>query len=419
MSETLIPRELLASPDANAAQRLDLLAEAFGLTPERFDAEVRSKTYAIGHSARLARRELMSWRQMNDLLSQSSRRIELIQVSKEGKRADRSHYTRMDTEGFGGWVLAGGVGRALREGYSILLNSVEGYHTPAQELARQLIREVGESVVINAYVSWTSDRCFTTHWDDHDVFIVQTEGEKEWTLYKPSRESPLFRDVECDTLSDDFELAWTGILRRGDVLYLPRGWWHHAKSTGQGSIHLTCGFTNRTAFDVLVALGEWACHDPVLRRDLARPRTPSEAAMSEEVIEHLVDLIRKPGTQEFFERFWRRHYSSLMAPQTHLLPFSLDQDLFANEDFRLSLTSPAKELTLEVSGDSFVIEACQHRWELSLRAQPLVEAFLLQEVLTLGELKDAPPGDLSAAEVVRLVFELMNDGLLTAEPPSA
>lgn len=394
-----------------------IIAEAFGLSMEQFDAEIRSRTFSIGHSARLAARELMSWGQFNDLLSQANRRLELLQVSKEGKRVDRSHFTRMDTSAYGGHILAPSIARALRDGYSVVMNAVEGYHWPAAELARRLMSDVGESIVINTYVSWTSDRCFTTHWDDHDVFIVQTEGEKEWFVYKPTREAPLQLDVECDTFRDGLEPAWSGVLRRGDVLYLPRGWWHHAKSTGQGSIHLTCGFTNRTALDVISFLAEEACRDPALRRDLPR-RGATEPQGGELVIERLRCLMSDTSAGSVLDRFWRRHFATLSTPAAHHLPYTLDIDLFASTDHRLATASPARDLCVEVYQDSIAIEAGLQRWELSRRAQALVEAVLCADSLLLSDLTTSLPGDLSREETVHLVFELLNDGFLTILPPS-
>lgn len=36
---------------------------------------------------------------------------------------------------------------------------------------------------------------FGTHWDDHNVIVVQVEGSKHWRLYGPTRSAPMHRDT--------------------------------------------------------------------------------------------------------------------------------------------------------------------------------------------------------------------------------
>jgi ribosomal protein L16 Arg81 hydroxylase len=393
-----------------------LIHEAFGISVEQFDAEVRSKCWRIGHTPRLGNADLLTWRQLNDVLAAGSRRMELVQVSKNGKRLDPSHYVKPEMNGFVSRFSAPAIARCLREGYSLILNSVDAYHSPAEELVRRLTRELGESVLINAYVSWTSDQCFTTHWDDHDVLIIQTDGEKEWSVFEPTRKHPMKRDVECEISTEGLTPAWRGVLRRGDVLYLPRGWWHHAKSTGQGSIHLTCGFVNRTAMDVLAYLLDEACADERMRADLTRPRGGRAGADAAKIIALMAELLKTEDHGNLIDRFWRRHASTLPLQHEHMLPYSLDLDLFGATDHHLALATAARSISLETHDDRFAIEAGNRRWELALAAKPLLELFLDGQVRRLSELTAEPPGDLGQNEVVELVFELANDGLLSVRP---
>jgi len=67
---------------------------------------------------------------------------------------------------------------------------------------------------------------FAAHFDDIDAYLLQLEGEKKWRLYLPKDE----KDLLCLEASPDFKeddindrLVWEGTLKKGDLLYMPRG----------------------------------------------------------------------------------------------------------------------------------------------------------------------------------------------------
>src|SRR5205823_9167280 len=101
---------------------------------------------------------------------------------------------------------------------------------------------------------------FRLHWDDHDVLIVQLAGEKQWEVRGPSRTAPLYRDADRnDQPSDD--IVWAGTMRVGDVMHIPRGYWHQATRNGNGagkSLHMTFGFAKRTGVSWLSWLADWS-----------------------------------------------------------------------------------------------------------------------------------------------------------------
>lgn len=84
----------------------------------------------------------------------------------------------------------------LKDGASLVLDSVEKIHPAVGAAAEGLERFLGTSVQANAYASWTDREGFGLHWDDHDVVVIQVHGSKRWRLYGSTREAPTFRDVE-------------------------------------------------------------------------------------------------------------------------------------------------------------------------------------------------------------------------------
>ncbi|MFE9468624.1 JmjC domain-containing protein [Streptomyces virginiae] len=103
------------------------------------------------------------------------------------------------------------------------------------------------------HASWHPTEAFGIHWDDHDTVVFQLEGAKRWNLYGATRADPLRLDVEAPEKPGGPPLAEV-ILQAGDMLYVPRGWWHAVAATQGRSLHLTCGLTPVTGHHLLVWL---------------------------------------------------------------------------------------------------------------------------------------------------------------------
>jgi hypothetical protein len=133
----------------------------------------------------------------------------------------------------------------------------------------------GETARVNTYLTTHDASGWGLHWDSHDVLCVQLAGEKSWEVRGPSRAVPMERDV-APNLQPSTEPVWSGTLRAGDVMHIPRGWWHQATRTGKGSgfsLHATFGFTRRTGVDWLAWVADQARADELFRRDLDQHST--------------------------------------------------------------------------------------------------------------------------------------------------
>ncbi len=174
----------------------------------------------------------------------------------------------------------------LRDGATLVLDAIDEMHPPIRDLAAGLERQLRTGVQVNAYASWTSQEGFGVHWDDHDVVVVQVAGAKRWRIYGSTRTAPLYRDVTFDTDTptdpvDEFTL------HAGDVLHVPRGWWHAAAaSEGQPSLHLTCGLATHTGIDLLTWLVDELRSHEVVRADAPRHAVPSSPAAAGSACQH-------------------------------------------------------------------------------------------------------------------------------------
>ncbi|QIM23226.1 cupin [Phycicoccus sp. HDW14] len=246
---------------------------------------------------------------VDELLARRALRTPFLRMARDGATLDAREFT-----------LGGGVGAAVAdqvsedkvlrlfaEGATIVLQALHRSWEPVSRTARALAADLGHPVQVNAYVTPPQNRGFDDHYDVHDVFVVQVEGEKHWRVRPPVLELPHRSEPWTDRREAVAEAATAppvvdDVLAPGDCLYLPRGWLHSATALGGTSIHLTFGvhvWTGRTlADDLLATVGRRLDDDPALRRSLPvgvdglDPSTTSGAreSLRESIIRALDDV---------------------------------------------------------------------------------------------------------------------------------
>ncbi len=185
---------------------------------------------------------------VDELLSGRALRTPFLRMARDGATIDPREFTLGGGVGaaVGDQVSEDRVLRLFAEGASIVLQGLHRAWGPARAVAQDLAADIGHPVQVNAYVTPPQSRGFDDHYDVHDVFVVQVEGEKHWRVRPPVVEAPL-RSQPWTGHRDEVRAAATAdpvvdaVLRPGDVLYLPRGWLHSATALGGTSIHLTFG----------------------------------------------------------------------------------------------------------------------------------------------------------------------------------
>lgn len=164
--------------------------------------------------------------------------------------------------------------RHFAAGGTIAVNGLQRYLPGVAELAASLAEELSCPVSANIYLTPASGQGFVEHYDDHDVFILQIAGDKQWVIYAdPPRPLPLRGEVHRPTPEAPVPKHGPALidrmLRRGDLLYIPRGFVHHARSTDTTSLHITLGTHPRPWSEVFSsALKRLVDTDPRFRRSL-------------------------------------------------------------------------------------------------------------------------------------------------------
>lgn len=170
------------------------------------------------------------------------------------------------------------IGRLANEGFTAVLDALDVFDPTMEVACRALQWWSRERVQVNAYLTTQEATGFPLHFDDHDVLIVQLAGTKSWEVRGSSRAAPMYRDAEPN-LTPSEEQVWSGALQAGDVMHIPRGYWHQATRDDRGaglSLHVTFGFVKRTGVDWLMWVADRSRADEVFRRDLIRSATSDE-----------------------------------------------------------------------------------------------------------------------------------------------
>ncbi|MFG3293354.1 JmjC domain-containing protein [Streptomyces sp. NPDC048179] len=178
------------------------------------------------------------------------------------------------------------LGRILNEGGTVVLDHVDFFDSTLEVACRALGWWSGELASANAYLAVGETDGFHLHWDDHEVIAVQVSGEKSWEVRGPSRPAPMYRDADRNRTPSEGVL-WKGTMQAGDVMHIPRGYWHTATRLGSGSgghsLHVTFGFTKRTGVTWANFLSDAARADEAFRHDLESPQQTPHEDLSEKL----------------------------------------------------------------------------------------------------------------------------------------
>lgn len=164
------------------------------------------------------------------------------------------------------------LARLLGDGAQVVVDALNHIDPTLNVACRALQWWCGLTTQVNAYLTTGDAAGFALHWDDHPTIIVQVTGSKRWEVRGPSRVAPLYRDTEPNTEPPD-DIVWSGVLRAGEVISIPRGWWHTATRADHNddllSLHLTFGMAQHTGVDWIRWLADLARDDGRFRHDLA------------------------------------------------------------------------------------------------------------------------------------------------------
>lgn len=260
---------------------------------------------------------VMGWDLLTRLINQSSIwSAASMQLVLDGKRVDPKDFCTPaigrdkatlpipDLDRVRGW---------LQRGASLLLNDIDQLSPGLKAAAAALEAGLGGKVQGNLYCSWQAHQGFGSHYDTHEVFAVHVAGEKTWRLYERHFQDPIAH-AAFQIKDDAFHARHKGrltaevTLKPGDLLYIPRGWYHDALATSEATIHVAYGVTCPIGVDLFSRLFERAVQEPRFRAAVPDPDADGGTATAEHLAtlgDTLATLVREPAVVEKFAAFMR------------------------------------------------------------------------------------------------------------------
>lgn len=250
--------------------------------------------------------DVMNWGTLNSLLNMTAvwgpQSMTLVQ-DRETIPAPRYCREAIDREGRSALQPdAAQVMAFLQQGASLVANDIDTMTAEMRAVADALEAATTSKVQSNLYCSWKQRQAFTSHFDTHDVFAFHTEGEKTWRIYETRMPHPIrhpaFTYSEAEHERQRGDVLMEVRLTPGDLLYIPRGWYHDALASSEASLHITFGITGLVGLDVVSALYDAALHEEAFRINLPRAADGREALKSR--LDTLADRLRDIAKSDAF-----------------------------------------------------------------------------------------------------------------------
>ena len=358
-------------------------------------------------------RHLFSWRALDAILENSHFEPDNLRLTKNGCDFDANEYLPLHNEVNVRILDVRALTKHLLSGATLVLSPADQYDRQLSSLCASLESVLGVFCYVNLYAVNANSTGLPLHWDHQDVLILQIEGTKHWDVYKPTIKYPTDRSPSS---SSDYprEKVLECVLGPGDLLYIPRGWWHYASTKSVGSLHLTINAIPPTGMDFLRwFVGTLAQNEPLVRS----PIPVSKFNLRERYVLDVKDLIEKSLNMESIGMFYRqRDQQAIPRPLSSLESIMMDGTFDWDDTDTITLRA-ARPIKLEVNGNEFTFVAGGTRWRISERIASAIENLLSRRATTIGELLSKVSAG-ATAELRLVVVGLHMAGLLSRRKPS-
>lgn len=304
---------------------------------------------------------LFDWQSLNSILNTSGEHLPLRLVdNRSGAKANAYLKHAQLPE----------VLKRLNAGATLVLEEIDCRDATLRAFLDALGAELGINTFLNLYLSSPSQEGFSLHYDTHDFLILQISGYKDWDLYPPTLLEPLPQQNSRDQPPPPESSRLPRLqLAPGDVLYVPKGYWHKPQACREPSLHLTLGLYAPNGLDLLRWLLSAAGEQSRFRRNLplpdVGPHTAGGAAWQAAVKELGTAFGELLATPDLAARLERLHFAGLGHRQLFQLPeqISVPTEASAKAAYRVIqqphrlLPAPAGQVELILAQSSLLFEA--------------------------------------------------------------
>lgn len=297
-------------------------------TPTQFHSSYWGKGYLISEGQPDRFQSLFSWSALSEILSTNRFEFPRLRLLRGGRVVPPEQYIERKVDRRGNAYLthrASAVQALLEEGAMLHITSIGETWQPIALFAADLERELGARVQVNLHAGYSGSRGFHTHWDGHDVYAAQVDGQKKWRLFGFTERSPLA--VPPDEKHGAPDLAiWEGVLNVGQMLYLPRGYWHATQYVDAPSLHLTFAVQHAMGLDFLRWVLDRLELEPALRDNIPFIADLDSNSEADPYISAVRDVTFRMLSSDTLRRYLAEYRSTLGGlNHLNLIPKGKDQ----------------------------------------------------------------------------------------------
>jgi len=217
--------------------------------------------------------ELLSVETLETLLSTQEVWFPDVQVVQSNKNIPIAEFTDENKK-----IVPKQLIRNYKDGATVIVSQAHRKIPELASLCRQTTKQFNMRCQANVYLSPAGNQGFKSHYDTHDVFILQVSGSKVFRLYKSEYLLPFTEEDYEPALNTHDEIVEEVKLAAGDTLYIPRGLVHDAIAfDSEPSLHVTLGVYPIVVRDLLQSMIQIAAEENVsLRRSVGTAEAQQE-----------------------------------------------------------------------------------------------------------------------------------------------
>jgi ribosomal protein L16 Arg81 hydroxylase len=324
---------------------------------------------------------LLSWDELNALLENTRMAPPHIRLTKDGHPVEAERFVYA-APGAGNEprIDPGRLVALLTEGATMVLQGMEAVAPRIRALSDSFREALQARNHVNLYASWRRQNGLDLHWDPHEVMVLQLHGRKRWQIFAPTQDYPLDTGVPPKPTGAP---QWDGLLNSGDVLYLPRGWWHIAHPVDEPSMHLTFGIAPMHGLNLLNWMAMSLRSNAHLRRNLpVLEGEPAREAYMAELRAIVADALGDSAIDDFLRAADEHVHGrpSLRLPQA---PYDLAAPFSDKSLFRLASSA---RLLLKAQGDKVIFNAYGKSYSVPAFVRPALMLLNDKRAVSLAQL---------------------------------
>ena len=248
---------------------------------DEFRDLLRTRTLCFQRTASPSRMaSLLDWATLRGKIESGDIPPDALRVTRKTELVPAKIYTR------NGKVHGGNLDRLLEQGASLYVVPLERHIPALAALCSDVAARIPERIYTGAIATTGHGGAAKLHHDPEDLLILQLEGSKRWLVYGAPVTAPFKGHIvepplEADPVFDE-------VLRPGDVLFLPAGYWHRCENGSGLSLHAGIFIEPAAAWHDLRTLLRGLLDEELMRVPLTRFAGPEGRAAHERAVKVLL-----------------------------------------------------------------------------------------------------------------------------------